>query len=119
MSGKLFGRATIRAGGQVLKTAAGSTLELGGVTRTPRSGDNDADGFTEEITPSKVECSVQMREGTSLAEIHAIEDGTITFECDTGQTYLINHGYSATPPMLGGEGVAKCVFQGPPAEEIV
>ncbi|MBI1408120.1 MAG: hypothetical protein GC145_18565 [Caulobacter sp.] len=119
MSGKLFGRATIRANGQVYKTSGGSTLELGGVTRTPRPGDHNADGFTEEDTPAKVEFGVQMREEVSLAEIHAIVDGTITFECDTGQTYLVNHAYSATPPMLGGDGVAKCVFQGPPAEEIL
>lgn len=119
MSGKLFGRATIRANGQVLKTAAGSTLELGGVTRNPRPGDHNADAFTEEDTPSKIEFSVQMREGVSLVSIHAIEDGTITFECDTGQAYLINHAYSATPPMLGGDGAAKCVFQGPAAEEIL
>ncbi|WP_371135694.1 phage tail tube protein, partial [Reyranella sp.] len=47
MSGKLFGRATIRADGQHIRTHDGATLDLGGVKRTPRPGANDADGFTE------------------------------------------------------------------------
>lgn len=119
MSGKLFGRATIRANGQTLQTAAGATLEMGGVTRTPRPGNHNADAFTEEDTPSKCEFSLQMREGVSLASIQAMVDVTIHFDCDTGQAYLINHAYSAMPPSLGGEGVAKCVFQGPEAEEIL
>ncbi len=119
MSGKLFGRATIRLDGAVIKTAPGSTLELGGVERTPRPGDNDADGFTEALVPAKIDCGVQLREGVSLAALHAIVDATIVFEADTGQTYVISHGYSAMPPSLGSDGVAKCVFQGPPAEEIL
>lgn len=119
MSGKMFGRATIRADGQVIKTHDGAGLELGGVKRTPRPGANDADGFTEELTPSKVEFDVQIREGVSLTAIHAISDGVITFECDTGQVYVVNHAYSAEPPVIGGEGKAKCVFQGPPAEEML
>lgn len=119
MSGKLFGRATIRADGQTIKTFDGASLELGGVKRTPRPGSNDADGFTEELTPSKLECDVQVREGVSLKAIHALTDAVLTFECDTGQVYIINHGYSAEPPVLGGEGKAKCVFHGPEAEELL
>lgn len=119
MSSKMFGRATIRANGQAFKTMPGAVLELGGIVRTPRPGDNDADGYTEELTASKIEFSQQMREGVSLASIHATVDATVTFECDTGQTYQIFPAYSATPPSLGGEGVAKCVFQGAPAEEIL
>lgn len=119
MSGKMFGRVTIRIDGQPYKSMPGATLDLGGIERTARPGDNDADGFTTALQPSKCDFSVQMRAGVSLAAIQAIEDGTLSFECDTGQTYMIRHAYSATPPSLGGEGVAKCTFQGAPAEEIL
>ncbi len=119
MSGKLMGRVTIRAAGQVLKTNAGATLDPGGVIRTPRPGDNDADGFTESLGNSTIECNVQMREGTSIASLQAIADGTFTFECDTGQTYIINHGYNGPAPTLNSDGTAKCTFHGPPAEEML
>lgn len=119
MSGKLNGRVTIRAAGLVLKTNAGATLDKGGIVRTPRPGDNDADGFTESIMNSTIECNVQMREGTSLATLQAISDGTFTFECDTGQVYMINHGYNGPAPALAGDGSAKCTFHGPPAEEML
>lgn len=119
MTGKLFGRATIRADGQYLQTFEGATLDPGGVKRTPRPGANSAGGFTESMEPSKIECDVMMATGVSIASIQAIGDGTITFECDTGQTYVVNHGYCADPPQLGGEGKLKCVFGGPPAEEIL
>ncbi|MDP1961936.1 MAG: phage tail tube protein [Reyranella sp.] len=119
MSGKLFGRATIRADGQHIRTHDGATLDLGGVKRTPRPGANDADGFTEEIVPGKIEFDLQLRAGVSIAALQAISDGVLTFECDTGQTYIMNHAYCAEPPSMGGEGKVKCVFQGPPAEEML
>lgn len=119
MSGKLFGLATIRTDGQYLETFEGASMDPGGIKRTPRPGARNAGTFTESIEPSKVECEVQFGEGVSIASIQAISDGVITFETDTGQTYVINHGYCADPPQLGGEGKLKCVFQGPPAEEIL
>lgn len=119
MSGKLFGRARIRANGEVLRTERNATLNIGGITRTPRPSDIEAGGYTEELTPSRLECEVQISQGLSLAALHGITDGTVTFEADTGQTWLINHAYSAEPPSTSGEGKARLVFQGPPAEEML
>lgn len=119
MSGKIQGRVTIRAGGLVLKTNKGATLDPGGTVREPRPGDNDADGFVSSLMNSTVDCNIQMREGTSVATIQAMEDVTITFECDTGQVYLINHGYCGPAPTVSGDGTIKAVFHGPPAEELL
>ncbi|MBI1407295.1 MAG: hypothetical protein GC145_14365 [Caulobacter sp.] len=119
MTNRLFGRATIRLDGQVLRTAKGSTLDIGGPVRTPVVDESgNTVGFTEETQPSKLDCGVQMAEGVSLANIRSIEDATVTFDCDSGQSYLINHAFCTTPPVLGGDGNAKTTFQGPPAEEI-
>lgn len=117
---KKLGRATIRVDGKVYDTEKGSTLNPGGIKREPRPGSNTAGGFTEELVPSKVETTILWGEGDSVTEINRISGATITFECDTGQTYIIRGGYSAEPVELTeGEGKAKCIFMGEPAEEMM
>lgn len=120
MAKKLFGKGRIRVDGKSWRTHAGGSLDMGGIKRNPRPGSNDADAYTEEVVPSKIETELQFGEGDSLAEIGAISDATITWELDTGQTYIIRGGYSSeTPTLTEGEGKAKVVFMGPPAEEMV
>lgn len=117
---KKFGRATVRVNGKSYDTERGSTLDPGGVKREPRPGSNSTGGFTEELVPAKVEVTILFGEGDSLAEINAITDATIVFECDTGQTYIVRNGYSAEPVQLTeGEGKAKAVFMGEAAEEML
>lgn len=117
---KKFGRATVRVDGKVYDTEKGSTLDPGGVKREARPGSNTTGGFTEELVPSKLEATVLFGEGDSIAEINKIAGATITFECDTGQTYIVRDGYSAEPVQLtGGEGKAKVVFMGSAAEELL
>ncbi len=117
---KKFGRATVRVDGKVYDTKKGSTLDPGGVKREPRPGSNTTGGFTEELVPAKVEATVLFGEGDSVTEINKITGATITFECDTGQTYIIRDGYSAEPVQLTeGEGEAKAVFMGSAAEEML
>ena len=119
MANKLFGRVTITVSGLTLNTFKGSTLDIGGIKRTPQPGSNTADAYTEELMPSKVECEVQMDGSLSVAALGQVVDATIQFDCDTGQKFLIIGGYAAEPPVLTeGDGKCKCVFQGPPAEEV-
>lgn len=120
MSKKLFGRATIRVDGKTYDTKKGSTLDLGGVKRTPREGSNSSGNYTEELMGSKLETVILFGVGDSAAEVNAITDATIAFEADTGQTYVIRGGYAeGNSTLTEGEGELKTVFYGPAAEEML
>ncbi|MDB5432428.1 MAG: hypothetical protein JWP35_3544 [Caulobacter sp.] len=120
MSNKLFGRARITVDGRLFETAKGASLDIGGVKRSPVEGSLKGGKFTEAVADSTLECDILVDAKTSLSDIGAIDDATINFTCDTGQTYIINGGYCADPPVLTeGEGKAKTKFMGPPAEEMV
>ena len=44
----------------------------------------------------------------------------MTFECDTGQTYVQRNAWCVNPPVAtdGGGGTVPLQFEGPPAEEM-
>ena len=60
-------------------------------------------------------------EGFSLAQIKDITNATVTYEADTGQTWVINEAFCAdTLTVTGGDGGKVPVkFIGQPAEEMM
>lgn len=116
---KLLGRALIKSNGNTLATLPGAKLDPGGKTRTSVVGAHGVLGFTEAIRQSKLECEIAYSARTSLQEIIDWEDVTVEYQCDTGQSYVISHGWSTEPPTItDNEGKAPIVIEGPPAEEI-
>ena len=80
----------------------------------------DIELIDEQVAQSKLEFEIACKAKTSLKEIGDWGDVTVSFEADTGQTYVISHGWSTTPPPLtDNEGKAKITIEGPPAEEMV
>lgn len=121
MAGKnqVIGQARIRANGKLLETDGKSTLELGGPKRDSVVGDFQAGAFRESTEPSKVECSILVKKGTSLDELRNLTDAVVTFETDTGHLYTISDAYTAEPLSIStDEGKAKIVLMGSPAEEL-
>lgn len=120
MSQQLLGMVYIKVDGSLLPSLPGAKLDMGGVTRTTVMGDNAVLGFARQPKQSVVECEIGMREGVSLAALQKIEDATITFECDTGQTYVIRGAYvTETLNLTAGEGGKVALkFEGQPAEEM-
>lgn len=119
MSNRVMGKAQIKADGQLLDTLPGATLDIGGETRTTVVGANRVLGFTGAVAQSKLECEIAVKAQTSLAAIGRWEDLTVTFEADTGQTWVISHGWVTNPPTTtDNDGKAKVVIEGPPAEEM-
>ena len=117
---KVVGQAKITVDGERYPTDGQSTLELGGVTREAVIGDYDASSFKETPAPSKVECSILVKQGRSLASIQAIDNATIVMEVDTGQTYVVRNAYvSEVVSLSTNDGKASVVFMGPPAEELL
>jgi len=115
--GQLLGRAWVRWNGKTLRTAEGAKLNLGGITRESVVG-NEVHGHLEKVVPGKVECEIVVHEGDSPEELSAIRDATVTFECDTGQTYIIRNAANMVPPELTASngGAVPVVFEGQPAE---
>jgi hypothetical protein len=116
---QFLGRATIRANGQVIETAKGASLDIGGVKRNPISVGRLV-GFAEETVPAMVECETAMRPGLSLATFRNMAGVTVIFECDTGQRYVIADAFLTDPPTLkdGEGGNVALKFAGPGAEEV-
>jgi hypothetical protein len=117
---KFFGRATIRANGQVIETAKGASLDLGGTKRNVIVSGNLV-GYAEETVPSMVECETSLREGMSLEALRHLTGATIIFEADTGQRYVIADAFITDPPnMRDGEGgQIPLKFAGPAAVEVL
>ncbi len=116
---QVLGQARIKVDGDTLDTKPGASLELGGPVRTAQRGDFSASGFSQEETESKLTCTLLIKRGTRVTDLRNIDNATITFQADTGQTYIIRNAYVADGITVtaGGEGAAV-VFQGPAAEEL-
>lgn len=120
MSKQKFGRAFIKTDGSLLETMPGAKIDIGGVARKEVVGSHGG-GFAEEHKLATLDCEIMMGPETSLAAIGAIDDATVTFECDTGQIYVMRNAWVAeTPAATEGEGGKVPVkFQSEPAEEVM
>lgn len=101
---QLIGRATIKYNGKALLTEKGAKLTLGGVERKPIVGDQ-YHGYIEEAKEASLECTINVSKNTDLEEIHAITDGTVTFEADNGLMWVMRNAVSGkVPEVTGGDG---------------
>lgn len=119
MSGKRLGIVRIKLAAELLESLPGASIDIGGTVRTPVLGGSAMLGFTEQIKESVVECEIAVGVGTSLVTLNSVADTTLTFECDTGQVYVVRNACLAEPPKAtAGEGKATLKFFGQPAEEL-
>ena len=114
---KVWGQVRIKIDGAVLDTEGKSSLEPGGTMREAVQADFKAGFHTESTVESKVTCSVLLTAGVSVTALQEIDDATVTFEADTGQTYVIRHAYCSNK-VSASEGKAQLELSGPPAEEL-
>jgi len=120
MSNQFLGRATISANGEQYDTVPGATLDLGGIKRNPITTGRRV-GFSEEMVPAVLNCTVPLAAGQSLETIRNLRDATVIFECDTGQSYVIRNAFRVDTPTLkdGAGGEVTIVINGDPAEETI
>jgi hypothetical protein len=118
MADKIMGIVDIVVDGVTQLSGLDATLDPGGVTRTVVKG-SKVHGYREEVQEAKLEFTIAIDDTFSIDTIRNWTNVTANFEADTGQTYSIQGGWSATPPAIGQkDGAAKCTIEGPPAEEI-
>lgn len=115
---QVLGRAYIKVDGDLLRSNTGAKIDLGGVMRAAVVG-NEMHGFSESVKEATVDCEISLAKGDSLEKIRNIADATITFECDTGQVYIVRQAFLTEPPVVseGDGGKIELKFAGHPAEE--
>lgn len=119
MAGKLTSALTFKANGRTYNTKKGSTFNPGGVNRATKKGPTKVYGYTEETQESKLDVEIYVDADTSLTEINAINDATVSVELDTGQSYVVSPMWVTAPGDFDeNEGTVKVTLEGPPAEEI-
>lgn len=117
----LFGKAYIKTDGTLLRSLDGAKLDLGGNYHTAVKGSHTVHGHTSKIKESMLECEIVLAQGDSLESIRNINDATVTFECDSGQTYVVRGAALAeTLSITEGDDGGKIPVKltGQPAEEM-
>lgn len=107
---QVTGRVFIALNGQRIRSKEGASLDTGGVKRDAAISDAGVDGFSESVTAPTVDCTINHTAETSLTELHAFRDGTLTFETDTGRVYTLVNAWSSMPPKVN-KGEVTLQFQ--------
>lgn len=120
MSMQKLGIAYIKADGELLESMPDAKINIGGVTREPVNGGNAVLGYSEKVVHAEVECEIAVSPSTSLVTIAGWKDITVTFECDTGQVYIVRNAWLVEPPAATASegGKVPLKFAGPPADEM-
>lgn len=116
---RVVGQVKIKIDGASYPTSGEATLEIGGPMREAVPGDYEAGAFKESTAPAKLEVTLLLKAGVSLAALRSIDNATCTLETDIGTVWIMRNAYVADIISFGQDGKAKVVFQGPPAEEMV
>lgn len=109
---QLMGRAKIRANGLELMTLDGATFTPSGVTRTTVKG-YSVYGYQEAVQEAHLECKLQQAPGgTSVDDVNAMNNVTITFTADTGESWTIANAWCDGGCTLGDKGEIDAKFTG-------
>ena len=112
----LTGLSYINIKGVRVRSEKGATLEVGGkVGKSALSTTGFEGTFTDEIKPGKVSFSVIHTDKDDLTTYQNLRDEPVTFETDSGQTYLINRAGTVGEVKLKGN-TFEVEMEGDPAE---
>ena len=116
---QLTGRAYIKLNGILQRSQNGAKLMFGNDEKTTVIGDNGVQGYTSKPGEPKVEATFSHGADTSLTEL-ANFSGSVTFETDTGKTYILRDSWLANSLELTANENAElpCVFAGISCEEV-
>ncbi|NKB37857.1 MAG: hypothetical protein GKR93_11925 [Gammaproteobacteria bacterium] len=91
--GAITGRAFIKLEGKILPTANGAKLNYGNNERAPVVGDQGVRGFSEKPTAPMIEATIQHAKDVSLDALSKVTDTNITFEADSGATFILSNAW--------------------------
>lgn len=115
---QVLGQCRVTVAGVTYETDGKTTIAMGGTKRESVAGDYQASAFRESTEPGKVECSILIKPGVSLAALD-FRGETVTILSDTGHQFVMRDAYTAEPVSTStDDGKAKLVLQGAPVEEL-
>lgn len=117
---KIHGQATIRINGQVIESEDDAALKPGGLKNNGRMIGQKFH-HNQTTIPATVTCKVPVGGSTSIRDLQALSGVEITFESDTGRTWIVRNAVqTAELELTGGEqgGTVQLEFAGEPAEEM-
>lgn len=113
---RVTGVAIIKANGVSMRSKGGAKLGLGGLERTAEYADGQLIGSSAKPIAADLTATLTHTNQSDLDALNLIEDDTITFETDSGVTYIINGAFIVSPPELSDEaGGVSVHFMGQPA----
>lgn len=115
--GQLTGRAFITAGGKRLASKPGAKAAYGNPERKAELGDQGVLGYRETPTVPFVECTIPHSADTSLAELAAMIDVTVSFDTDTRRSYVYRNAWTANALEISG-GDISVRFEALSCEEV-
>lgn len=89
------GRVFITAAGKRLASKEGAKLMLGGVEREAVLADTGVVGYQEKTVAPGVECTIPHTADLSLAEFQAMTDVTLSFDTDTGKSFVLSNAWNS------------------------
>lgn len=115
-----LGKAFIKVNGALLESMPGAKLDIGGEKRTAVKGANAVHGYSAEIETAKVECEISVSKDTKLIDIGKMSNVSLTFECDTGQTFVVKNAFLTDTVSLTAQegGKVPLKFEGDPADQV-
>lgn len=113
---QVTGRVFITVGGKRIASKEGATLKYGGIEREAVVADSGVVGPMDKIVPPEIECVIPHTKDVSLKQIQAIVDETISFDTDTGSSFVMRNSFFANGLELS-KGELKVKFQGIECEE--
>lgn len=116
MGNQVTGRVFVSLNGARLASKEGAKLGFGGVDREAVHGDGGVLGYSEKTAVPFIECTIAHKGDTSLKDLSAITDASITFESDTGKVYILRNAWSAKSIELD-KGEVALRFEGMSCEE--
>lgn len=114
---QVTGRVFITLGGKRIASKEGATLKYGGIEREAVVADTGVVGPQEKITVPEIDCTVVHTKEVSLKELQAIKDATMSFDTDTGASFVLRSAFYASGLELS-KGELKVKFQAIECEEV-
>lgn len=116
---QVTGRCWIYIDGALMRSLEGAKLTgVGSTERTAVVGPQ-VWGFTEKTVAPTVEATFAHTADLSLATLGALTDVTLTFECDTGKSYVLRHAWlENAPDLTADKGDVTAKFCGMSIEEV-
>lgn len=113
---QVTGRVFITIAGKRITSKEGATLKYGGIEREAVVADAGVVGPMEKIVAPEINCVIAHTKDVSLKEIQAIQDATISFDTDTGRSFVMRDSFFASGLDLS-KGELQLKFQGVECEE--